>query len=187
MILNTDKVTELCTKYNISPTEFYLLFTIATKDWINLEKYISKRGVFSMKTLNRLRSIGILMFLDFEGTQGEPLINPENVNIDRRFLNDVMVDIDEAYDRLVDAYPWQFTSKGEDFNARTGTPRDNVAMLLKHTKGDPATIEEIIDLTNYAREHGLITMGLEKYIERRYWLFVKLKRAEGVGGFLDMA
>ena len=187
MIFNTDRLTELCVKYSITPTQFYLLYTIATKDWKNLSTYVGKIGTYPTAVLDVLRRKGLLVFCDNRGDMGEVLINANDAVVDKEFMSEIIVDIDEAYDRLFDAYPWTFTLHGEEFPARTGLTHVNTANFLKQTKGDPELINEIIELTEFGKENGLINTGLEKYIERKQWQYIKLKRTEGASdSFFDM-
>jgi hypothetical protein len=193
MVIDAKRVTELCVKFEITATELYFLYLVATRDMNNLHKYVRKVEGFNDKFRAKLEKKELL--LDYNKTSdvdeaGDRVVKASLLYTTPKFdeaLNDgeEITEIARAYEELLDAYPWEFTTEigGKRFNARTGMFERNQEKYLKLLGSNLQLHKEILEITKYGKENDLIKFGIEKYIDGRLWGVIKQQMEKGYGGF----
>ena len=193
MIIDAKRVTELCTKFEITVRELFFLYLIATKDTNNLQRYVKKVEGMGDAMRERLQKKGLL--LDFNKVsnvdeKGDRIVKSSLLYTSPEFdeaLNEgeEITELAIAYDELLEVYPWEFQTEqgGKRFNARTGLYENNKEKYLKAIKNNLDLHREIVEITKYGKDNNLIMVGIEKYIDGRMWGAIKEQMEKGFGDF----
>ena len=89
----------------------------------------------------------------------------------------------EAFDALFQAYPSHIPVNGTLMSGRGGDYDGMAAAYARclAAKHSPAHTD-ILDLVRWAKDQGLLTMGLQKFISSREWLGLQELRDQGFSG-----
>lgn len=195
MIIDIKKVTKLCAKLEVTYTEFCFLYLLAVKDYYSVKLYVDKVEGFNLKLIRKLEKKGLLLNMNKAtdvDDDGEPIMKPRLLHSTPTF-DDLIKDetpqleLDEAYDELLNVYPYEFT--GDDgsggikkFNARTANYEMYKFKYTQFIGADKDLHKKIVEATKYGKENQLIKVGLAKYIDGRMWGGIMEQMEQGFGG-----
>jgi len=180
MLINIKKITEICIKLRIDIEEFYFLYLVSNRDIETMIQYAKNINGFSQKLIETLQKKGLLLDINNyskaeDYKNGQKIIKMSTLFTTPVFdeavnIESINEDISNAYDELLDAYPYEILGgNGTRYPARTGTYEKNASLYAKYILKNPTEHDKIIEAVKFGKENGLIKLGLEKFIENKYW------------------
>jgi len=181
MLINAKKIAKICVELRIDIEQFYVLYLISTKDYATMRYYVKNINGFHETLLDTLQKKGLLLDINNYSKssdltkEGKKIIKLSTLFTTPTFddaiaEDDVMQGVADAYDELLDVYPYEILgSNGIKYPARTGTTEKNSALYIKHILKYPEQHEIIIAAVKFGKENSLIKWGIEKFIENKYW------------------
>ena len=134
---NNEKFTSILIKYQITPNQFYILYSLFKKDWDNLFKYVNKvvvgineKGIkktgFSIEEeLQPLIEKGLLV------NWGSNKFEVLDLALTDEFISTLFIDSEQAGIELFDVYPHWLIINGSKIIAKSC---DKDAYILKYAK-----------------------------------------------------
>jgi hypothetical protein len=177
MITNIEKYTDLLVRYKITANQYLLCYYLGYDEFMETHELLKYNA---SSNANRYQTyVEPWTTVDFRTLKEKGLIvdtnKPGEVKMTNyRLANDIKREIfigkDEAFEELVSEYPlWLPTQDGKNLPARTGD-FDKLPIVYGKIIGvSKENHKKIIDTIKLAKEHSLITMGIEKCIQSRQW------------------
>lgn len=180
MIYDVDKFTDFIIKMQLTPTQFFICWLLERNDVGNLKRYIDAFGKLEEKDLEYL--IVDKGYIVNTAPQSRYLdVNSLFVSID--FKESILIDEDEAFEQLRDAYPKYVQVNGTKFPSTGLTLSDHTVlneMYAKEIKNNKFRHEQILNLVEKWKE----TVGenapfkIDKFITSKYWKELEIKKDE---------
>lgn len=172
---NNEKFTNILIKYQITPNQFYILYSLFKKDWDSLFKYVNKVVVgineegrkktgFSIEEeLQPLVEKGLIVNL------GNHKFEVLDLCLTNEFIENLFIDSEEAGIELFNAYPHWLIVNGSKVIAKSC---DKDAYMLKYAKkinNDLVLHKSIIEDVKLANEQSLINFKISNFIDGELW------------------
>lgn len=170
----------LMEKYNISPTELYVIKTILIAiegNYNPLQKLNTiLNGNFRI-VLENLQSKGIIT-KEYKLPKIGTSFIPKDVRFNKNFLKQYYRSSFELGNELFETYPQFTTVQGAVYNLRRVSKKfndleDAFAKYAKIIKNNPETHQEILNLITWGIENGYNFTTLDDFICDRGWLSLK--------------
>lgn len=168
MINDIDKYVDFLTTNSINEHQFLILWLVHTKDLANISKYKAKFGNFNVGDINDL--IDRHWIDDFGLIKNDQrTFNIYDFIVTDKFTKIVLIDEEDAYEELVQAYPKWLSIKGVKFPTLTGDPYKLAKEYQKYIKRNRLAHERVIRITTEYFKNKEPQVGIEKYILNRLW------------------
>ena len=99
--------------------------------------------------------------------------------ISPQFIQDFAIDLYGMPDELFEAYPKFFMSNGTRYNIRNSHVEKFGAKYLRFINNQREKHEEVLELIEWAKENKSLNIGLEKFVDTKYWEALQELKEEG--------
>lgn len=169
MIYDVNKFTDYLVQLQLTPTQFFICWLIERRDLENLEKYLRGVGKFDSEDFTLLIDRGYLINTDPKGKY----FNAANLVVTLEF-KEMLVDEDEAFDELLDAYPKYVVVDNNKFPTTGLTLQDHLLAKQEYhkvIKNNKMLHLEILRLiTEWKKTVGEnAPFKIDKFITSKYW------------------
>lgn len=175
-------ITLLCTA-NITPTQYTFLFLLHAKNWKAIREYVTANGGFPPHEVKDLHDRGYILYFKVNKNIET---SAENFYVTERFTDMLytgesapMVDDDDAFNELHAAYPAYIQIDGKPTAARNLDFELGEQLYSRIIRGNRELHATILSTIAYGIEHGLLNMGMRKFIETRQWLSIQQAMEQG--------
>lgn len=170
MIYEIDKYTDFLCNAKINPTQFFICWLLHNKDYKNLKKYLELVGVFNKEDFKDLIDKGYLLNSNPNATSYDII----NLFVTPEFAEYIIIEEDEAFEQLMEAYPdyvlvngRRFPAKGLKLDEEKGV-RELYGKIIKKNKFLHFDIITITKEWKVATNNEA-TIKIDKYVVSRYW------------------
>ena len=169
-MIETSRISELISKYRISPTQIYILWMLYTKDDKAIEEYIKVFG-FKKEDFKELIDKGLLLHTN---SKAESYITTDLVVTLELVEHLVKIEPDEAYEELFQLYPAFLNINGKDVSAKGLTFSDEKAAKAAYASiisKDRFLHKRILEaVVKYKKDNnGYATVKIDKFLTSRLW------------------
>jgi hypothetical protein len=169
MIYETDKYTEFLCKHKVSPNQFYILWLIYTKDYKNQKLWVNEGG-FKTEEIDDLIKKGLIIHFNPTARQ----YDTRDMMVSEVFAEEVLVEPEDAWRELFDAYPANLIVNGNKVPAKTLTYTDSLGVektYIGYIKKNKFLHARVISAINVwkAANNGFATIKIDKFVMGRYW------------------
>lgn len=170
MIYEIDKYTDFLINAGITPDQFYICWLIYTKDEVNQEKYVTKGKGFESTDFELLIEKGWLVNTNPKAKA----YNMINLFVSPEFAEMVLIEPDQAWDELFDAYPAHLLIEGKKVPAKTLNSQDYRAVeetYKKYINKNKFLHARVIAAVNKWKSdnNGYATIKIDKFVMGKYW------------------
>lgn len=170
MIYEIDKYTDVLCKGKITPNQFYICWLLYTKDDVNLQKYINMKGGLDTADLQDLIDKGFIL----NSNPKALAFSTANLFVSLEFGELVLIESEDAWDELFNAYPAYLIVNQNKIPAKTFTFTDERLAKEAYTnilKKNKFLHKRIIEAVEKYKEQnsGYATIKLDKFITGKHW------------------
>ena len=197
MIEDLDKFVRFMTKYNINAHQFMLPYMLHMDErrkagirkyessgtaMANLFKYKYNSGGWSLDDLKYLEEKGLITGLTKVDTTGRKVIvEPEMIEPTQEFRDNIFAP-ETRFEEFLETYPVTITHFNDprkgDIPLQIVDSLDELEDLYNRLVKTKVLHERIIDLVQWAKEQGLITMNIKKFVASRHWRVLEKQKID---------
>lgn len=176
MVLRDRKFLDALCRLQITPTQFYLMYLLHTRKYADISTYHEKVGEFPVREVDDLIDRGLVIDMN---KPGEP-IYADLLSLTDAAQTLMFVATQECGEDLWTSYPSFIIVNGSNVPAKTCDKDEIMDLYGDVIAYNPVLHRRVMEVIDYAKRNGLITMGIEKWVKSRQWETVEeLMSAEG--------
>lgn len=181
-MIETDRVSELISKYKITPTQVYILWLLYTEDVTNIKSYIQVHGAFKEEEFKDLINKGLLLHVNRDALSYRTV----DLVVTLEFAEELAkIDPEDAYDELFDVYPAHLLINGNRIPAKTLTFPDEKACRESYKKAiskDRFVHQKILAAVNKWKDqnNGYAKIKIDKFVAGKYWEEIDKQEDDGI-------
>ena len=190
MIIDNELI--LMEKYKLTPNELFVIETVfiaaeeSNLDYLIRFCSISESHKDSFRnTLKSLQEKGIIL-ASYKLPKPGDTFNPEDVPFNKNFMKNLFKASFELGQELFDTYPTFTTINGAMIGIKGVAKKfDSIEQFFefygKQIRYNPEKHVEVIEITNWAKDHNLISESIASYVINHSWeTFKAMRDGEGV-------
>lgn len=185
MLYSFDKDLELCEKFKITPRQLLFIKIFVSDPSLSESENTEKRRKRAIKYQSVFKEGDITSKEMLDLIDKKILIDKnlpgyflfDDLELTGEWEDKLKLIIYPMADELFDAYPYEIRIQNKTYLAKNSSPEKIAFNYNKAISNSLEKHKEIIELVNWAKGANLIEVGLEKFVDTKYWCLLKEKRS----------
>ena len=165
IVIRDSRFLDLLCRLEITPTQFYLMYLLHTKNFAGIAQYTNEVAPFPNGEVEDL--VGRGMLIDMNKDNGPIYADLLSLTDSAQTL--LFKNIEQCGNEMWDAYPSFIMVNGAQVPAKTCDKDDIMDLYGDIIAYNPIYHRRVLELIAYAKNNGLISMGIEKWVKSRQW------------------
>ena len=187
MLYTVEKDLELCEKFKLKANQLFFLKILVGDPSLGEEENkqrlrkqaikfqtVFKGATISANDLADLLNRGIIIDNNLTGT-----FLYDDLELSGEWYEKLKLSINPFANQLFEAYPYEIVVETKKFIGRNTSPEKIALKYNKAIKEDVVKHKEVLSLIKWGIENNLLNIGLDKFVDVKYWTLLAEKRKLG--------